>query len=476
MSLRSRLTVSIGLLVLVSVAALGIAVYNLVGTRLNDRVDSELAAQADAMAEAIGSAPSGSEAAAARAFIDAQALGGSRLLIAQVPGSPAPISNQSNLLDPGADGHSGEEHGESSEEDRERTQLQEMLAADQGYETIELPESGELRLLTRTVATSAGTAVVQAGEPAAATEQAQRQVAKTYLLIGSLTVLAAAGLGLLIAARTARPLERMADRAHEVDAGRLDLRMDERSRVTEIAALAESFDRMLDRLEAAFRSQRAFVADASHELRTPLTAILGQAQVLAADPDPDPAEVARVTALIEREAERMGALVEGLLQLASLDAAGRGSAPPAEFDLAAVAGEAAATLAPADIERVEVEAGSPTIAIGRREDTFRIARNLIDNALAYGRDRVRVSVAADDSATLTVDDDGPGIPTGDRERVFDRFSRLERSRSRELGGFGLGLAISRELAAAQAGRIEVTDSPLGGARFVLALPIAVAGQ
>ena len=480
MSLRTRLTLSIGVLVLVSVAALGVAVYNLVGSRLDDRADSELAAQADALAGALASAPPGTEAAAARSFIADQALVGSRLLIAQVPGAPAPISNQSTLLDPGDGGSGpGEEHGESDEEIREHAQLQDLLAADPGYETIELSESGDLRLLTRTVETASGPATVQAGEPAAATEQAQRQVATTFLLIGSLTVLAAAGLGLLIATRTARPLERMAGRATAVDAGRLDLRMDEHTRVTEIAALAESFDRMLDRLEAAFESQRAFVADASHELRTPLTAILGQAQVLAADPSPDPAEVARVTALIEREAERMGALIDGLLQLARLDSGATGGEPLGDFDLAGVAREVVAALPEREAARVEVDAAGPLVVRGRREDTVRIVRNLLANALAYGSRRVAVAVAGPGGtgeATLSVDDDGPGIPAADRERVFDRFARLETSRNREYGGFGLGLAISRELAAAQAGRIEIGASALGGARLTLCVPSAAAGQ
>ena len=477
MSLRTRLTLSIGALVLVSVAALGLAVYNLVGSRLDDRVDSELADQVDALSGTIAEAPAGTEVTAARRFIDSQALAGSRLLVAQVPGVAAPISNQANLLDPADGGRSGEEHAEGGEEEHERAQVRELLAAASGYETIDLSESGELRLLTRTVPTSAGEVVVQAGEPAAATDQAQRQVAKTYLLIGSLTVLAAAGLGLLIATRTARPLERMARRAHEVDAGRLELRMEEHTRVTEIAALADSFDRMLDRLEAAFHSQRAFVADASHELRTPLTAILGQAQVLAADPDPDPAEVARVTGLIEREVERMGALVDGLLQLARLDSGGEPAEPASEFDLAGVAAEIVAALAPDEAGRVELDARLPAIVVGHREDAVRIARNLVANALAYGRQRVRVTAATEaGDGTLTVDDDGPGIPVAERERVFDRFARLDRSRSREGGGFGLGLAISRELASAQAGRIEVGDSPLGGARMALYLPSADAGQ
>jgi signal transduction histidine kinase len=476
MSLRTRLSLSIAALVLVAVAALGVAVYNLVGSRLDDRTDAELAVQADALAQAIAAAPPASEAKAARSYIAGQALAGSRLLIAQVPGAAGPISNQSSLLLDRSDEaghHAGDEHGE---EEEEHVQLRDLLDSEPGYSTTELAETGELRLLTRRIDTAAGTVTVQAGEPAAATEEAHRQVAKTFLLIGSLTVLAAAGLGLLIATRTARPLERMAGRAAGVDAGRLDLRMDEHTSVSEIAALAESFDRMLDRLEAAFRSQRAFVADASHELRTPLTAILGQAQVLAADPSADPAEVARVTSLIEREVERMGALIDGMLQLERLDAEGAAE-PLARFDLAAVAAEVVAALPEEQAERVELDADDAVSVKGRREDTVRIARNLLANALAYGERRVAISVAeAGAEGKLVVDDDGPGIATADRERVFERFARLEESRSRDYGGSGLGLAISRELATAQSARIEVGDSTLGGARMTLCMPRARAGQ
>ncbi len=476
MSLRTRLSLSIAALVLVAVTALGIAVYNLVGSRLDDRTDAELAVQADALSRAIAEAPPGGEAAAARSFIAGQALAGSRLLIAQVPGAAEPISNQSPLLRDRSDEHGGGGAGENAEEREERAKLLDLLGSAPGYSSVELAESGDLRLLTRQIDTATGPAVVQAGEPAAATEEAQHQVAKTFLLIGSLTVLAAAGLGLLIAARTARPLERMAGRAAAVDAGRLDLRMDEDARVSEIAALAESFDRMLDRLEAAFRSQRRFVADASHELRTPLTAILGQAQVLAADPSPDPAEVARVTGLIEREAERMSDLIDGLLQLERLEAE-EAAEPLADFDLAGVASEVVAALPEGAAERVALGGGAPATVAGRRELTVRIVRNLIANALAYGERRIEVTVSeSGPEALLTVDDDGPGIPAADRERIFERFTRLEESRSREYGGSGLGLAISRELAAAQSARIEVGDSPLGGARLTLCMPRARTGQ
>ncbi len=487
MSLRSRLTIAIGGLILVSIAALGIAVYNIVGSQLDGRTDDELAVQVDGLEQAIQAAAPGGEAAAARRFIDGQALSGSRLLVAQVPGTVLPISNQSTLLDlvhsdSGEDG----EHELSEEAVTERSQLRDLLDAEEGFTTMDLEDIGELRLLTRHTPIDGGEAVLQAGEPSKPTDEAQEQVAKTFLLIGSLTFVAAVGVALLIATRTSRPLEEMAERVADVDAGRLDVRMRADSNVAEIAALAEGFDRMLDRLEHSFASQRAFLADASHELRTPLTAILGQSQVLAADPAPDAGDVARVTAVIEREAGRMRTLIDGMLQLARLDSGGPAEAAT-PFDLAAVAAEVLAALPPDAAARVRMrmhppDTGRPVRALGHREDTVRIVRNLVENALAYGQRAVEVEIRrAGGSVAVAVGDDGPGIAAADRRRVFERFSRLEKSRSRDFDdgehhGFGLGLAISSELAKGQDGTISVADSDLGGALFTLSLPSAADGE
>ena len=395
-----------------------------------------------------------------------------------------PISNQSTLLDlvrsdSGEDG----EHELSEEAETERSQLRDLLDADEGFTTMDLEDIGELRLLTRHTAVAGGEAVLQAGEPAKPTDEAQEQVAKTFLLIGSLTFIAAVGVALLIATRTSRPLEEMAERVADVDAGRLDVRMRASSNVAEIAALAEGFDRMLDRLEDSFASQRAFLADASHELRTPLTAILGQSQVLAADPAPDAGDVARVTAVIEREAGRMRTLIDGMLQLARLDSGGPAE-PATPFDLAAVAAEVVAALPPDAAARVRMrtaDAGRPVRALGHREDTVRIVRNLVENALAYGQRAVEVEIRRAAGPWVAVGDDGPGIAAADRRRVFERFSRLEKSRSRDFDdgehhGFGLGLAISSELAKGQNGTISVADSDLGGALFTLSLPSAADGE
>ena len=242
--------------------------------------------------------------------------------------------------------------------------------------------------------------------------------------------------------------------------------MDEHTSVTEIAALADSFDRMLDRLEAAFHSQRAFVADASHELRTPLTAILGQAQVLAADPVADPAEVARVTGLIEREAERMGALIDGLLQLERLEAEGdrRAGAP---FDLAARRRRGRRGAAHEQAARVELDAGdavsSPVAARTRSGSPATCSRTPSPTV----ERRVAISVATEAG-------DGAGSPS----TTTAPASRSPNASASSTGSPGSTLAEPSDTAASASAsrspassrahrrrRIEVGDSPLGGARM-----------
>ncbi len=155
-------------------------------------------------------------------------------------------------------------------------------------------------------------------------EDAQSDVVKTFVLFGGLSLAAALLAGYLVAARTAAPLRRMAGTAAAVDAGDLKPRIGaEPTAAVEVRTLADGFDHMLDRLEAAFSRQRRFVADASHELRTPLTAIRGQLEVLARQQQPDGAEVRRVEGLVMREMERLERLVDDLLALASLEEAER---------------------------------------------------------------------------------------------------------------------------------------------------------
>lgn len=297
---------------------------------------------------------------------------------------------------------------------------------------------------------------------------AQEEVERTFLIVGGIALVAALVGGYLIAARTASPLRRMAGTAEEVRSGDLTPRLrEEPAAAPELRALIASFNRMLDRLDLAFSRQRRFVSDASHELRTPLTAIRGQLEVLAGNPGAGTPEVERVKALTLAEVERMERMVEELLALAQLDE--RSEMEVSQVDLAALLRE----LAAADASGVELGELAEGHIAGSPDLLARVVRNLLANAHRHSGELGRVALsatAASGRITTCVDDDGPGIPPAERERIFERFHRVDSARDRDSGGSGLGLAISREIVAAHGGRIWVEDSPLGGTRAAFELP------
>jgi two-component system, OmpR family, sensor kinase len=305
-------------------------------------------------------------------------------------------------------------------------------------------------------------------------EDAQSDVKKTFLVVGAAALVAALLAGYLLAARTAAPLRRFAGTAAEVDAGDLSPRVAvDPSSATELRTLADSFNRMLDRLEDAFARQRGFVSDASHELRSPLTAIRGQIEVLAREPNPGAADVRRVEAATLVELRRVERLVEELLALARLDE-GVGPARQA-LDAGSFLREAVAA-APG-------EASLGAVASGRidldPDMVGRVIRNLVENARRHAGPDGRVTVssaAAAGALRVSVDDDGPGIAPAERERVFDRFHRSDAARDRGSGGSGLGLAIARAIVTAHGGTIRAEESPGGGARISFVLPGLRAGR
>lgn len=224
----------------------------------------------------------------------------------------------------------------------------------------------------------------------------------------------------------------------------------------EVHQLAVTLNAMLDRLSAASTRERSFIADAAHELRSPLASLQTQLEV-AAGAGGD-AERAELTQGALEDARRLVALVEDLLALARLDA----GVPAAVdlVDLAALAG---------------VPEQGPAVVRGDAATLGRVIGNLIANAERHARSRVEVGVAVSGSTvSLHVDDDGPGIAPADRERVFERFVRLDAARTRFDGGSGIGLAIVRAAVEAHGGTAVVSDSPLGGARFTVQLPAAPA--
>jgi signal transduction histidine kinase len=285
------------------------------------------------------------------------------------------------------------------------------------------------------------------------------------LVVGSATLFAALLAGYLLAARTASPLRRFAATAAEVDAGDLTPRIQANpTSATELRTLAEAFNNMLDRLDRAFTRQRQFVSDASHELRSPLTAVRGQLEVLARKDNPSAREVRRVEEMTMTEMRRVERLLDDLLVLARLD---EGVGASLREVQAAPFLRALAEAAPG--EPTEVGELADGVVSVDPDLLAQVIRNLLSNAHRHAGRIVLSSSASRDRLTVSVDDDGPGIPSAKRELVFDRFYRSEPSRDRASGGSGLGLGIARSIVELHGGRIQVEDSPLGGARVCFEL-------
>lgn len=268
--------------------------------------------------------------------------------------------------------------------------------------------------------------------------------------------------------RSLQPVSSIRAQVDRITADRLDRRVPVPSSGDEVAALAVTMNRMLDRLDAAAAAQRRFISDASHELKSPLATIRQHAEL--AQTHPDKTSVGDLAAVVHDEGLRLQDLVDSLLLLARLDE----QAPliRQHVDLDDVALAEVSRLRAAGIA-VDAAGIGPARVLGDPRLLGQLARNLADNAARHARSRVAISVTQVDGwALLTVDDDGTGVPAPDRERVFERFLRLDDARARDAGGSGLGLAIVRSIAAAEGGAAFVDISPLGGARFQVNLPAA----
>ncbi|GGX91261.1 sensor histidine kinase [Streptomyces hiroshimensis] len=308
-----------------------------------------------------------------------------------------------------------------------------------------------------------------------------------WLLIGAvlLVTAAVAGATWFVAGRVLRPVEAIRTQFAELTAHHLERRVPVPQTRDEVARLAGTMNSTLDRLQAAVDQQRRFVGDASHELRSPLAALRAELEIALAHP-----EHAEWTAVAEAalgDTRRLQSITSDLLLLARLDATGAEGLPGAQpVDLTALVRE--------EVRRrpegrraleVRIEAPDPVIVHGRHTLIARLLGNLLDNADRHAAHAVTVIVAVTGAvslgcdpgrrvAVLHVEDDGPGIHPDDRQRVFERFTRLDDARTRATGGTGLGLAIAHHIATVHRGTLEITDSPRG-ARFTTTLPSADPG-
>lgn len=280
-------------------------------------------------------------------------------------------------------------------------------------------------------------------------------------------VLALSGVFWIVIGRTLAPVTAIQERADAISASELHRRVPEPVGRDEIAELARTINAMLGRLESSAKRQEAFVADAAHELRSPIASL--QARLETVQGAGTPVGVGVVRDLLH-ETVRMARLIDHLLLLARSDE-GRFSTGRVPVDLDDLIRDAVSSSGSTAIG-INTEQVEPVQVLGRPEQLGHVVTNLLDNAGRYADSAIDITLRAQDEvAILTVDDDGPGIPEHLREEVLRRFVRLDDSRERGTGGAGLGLAIVSEIVRTHAGEIEVADSPSGGARFRVRLPL-----
>ncbi len=478
--LRWRLAGWVAVVMLVCTGITFVVVYRGTGTQLRHQIDQEIAGDASELSRTLASSEDRSSrqlAQAATRYVRTQPFGASStLLFVIVPGVGTSTNN------PELFAHSAPDEGESPAVQAQENRLSaQLVTVHEGYSTLLLPDVGELRLLKHTVGVPGGPRVtVGVGEPLLPVAHAQRGVARAFILAGILTLAGALLAAFLVGTRVSRPLRRMAAVAAQVDAGDLHPRIhDVESQGGEVRVLADAFNHMLDRLTDAFAGQRAFVADASHELRTPLTVIGGQLEVLASQANPSGEEVRRVESLVRAEIARMSRLVDDLLLLAKAEQTQFLRVEPIALEsYVHELWDGMGLVADRRFELGPVPAGT------LRADPDRLTqalRNLLSNAIAHtapGKGLVRLEIKREGAGRLkfAIEDDGPGIPAEERERVFDRFHRTDVARDRAAGGSGLGLAIVRAIVEAHEGRVAVGHRPEGGTRIELELPSFTASR
>jgi len=452
-----------------------VAVYSGTGTDVRRQIDQELRGDARDLAAVLLQARDdahGDLIEAASSYVRDRPFGpSSTLLYVRLPGIGV-VSNRPELF-PG--NTTPDEHESVQTQLREDRLAEKLLNAHSGFTTVHAEDIGHLRLYKQAVKlASRFTVEIGVGESLRPVSQAQEGAARAFILAGLLALVGALLGAYLIGTRLSRPLRGMADVAARVDGGDLHPRIEDTGgEADEVRVLADAFNHMLDRLGEAFAGQQAFIADASHELRTPLTIIRGQLEVLAAQQDPSPEELRRVAHLVQAEIARVSRLVDDLLLLAKTEQTQ--FLRPEEIDLSSYVSElwdGVSLIAERRFELGELPVGTLHADPDRLAQALRnLIANGIDHTAAHdGLVRLRVERVGASSIRFVVEDDGPGIPVDQRERVFNRFHRTDSARSRASGGAGLGLAIVRAIAVAHGGSARAGASPEGGARLDLELP------
>jgi signal transduction histidine kinase len=344
----------------------------------------------------------------------------------------------------------------------------ELAAARKGERTYVDGSRAAVEGPIRVVAVPVGDDTVVVGRPVAEVFHSMGVLRGHLLVVYPVLVAVLALLAWRVVGAVLRPVEELRAGAESITGARRADRLPVPVSEDEIQRLAVTLNGMLDRLAVARARQRAFVADAAHELRSPLAAMRTELEVAGRHgipPDLVPDLLADVV--------RLSRLVDDLLLLARADDAAPAVAAPRDpVDLAALLEEARERCRGARVPVVSSPAQCELVTLGDHDALLRAVTNLADNAVRHASSRVVLTGYAEGgSAVLEVIDDGPGIPAEDRERVFDRFTRLDDGRARDDGGAGLGLAIVRELVRRHDGTVHLADAA-PGLRATIRLPLA----
>jgi two-component system, OmpR family, sensor kinase len=305
-------------------------------------------------------------------------------------------------------------------------------------------------------------------------------IVQTFAVVIPFAVVLATAGGYFLAKKSLAPVVAMSTQAGKISASNLHERLKIRNESDELGHLAKSFNELLDRLDASFEKQHRFMADASHELRTPVAILRGEAEVSLSREARSPDEYRESLEIVRAEAGRLSQIVEDLFTLARADA-GQHPLVKREFYLDELVTEAVHSARALALEKeiaLVCETSEECLFLGDEGLLRRMVMNLLSNAIKYTPRAGRVSVAcraAGDRYDLTVSDSGPGIVAELQARIFDRFFRVDTARSREdgdKGGAGLGLAISRWIAEAHGGSLELMSSGSKGTVFSAFLPIS----
>jgi signal transduction histidine kinase len=302
-----------------------------------------------------------------------------------------------------------------------------------------------------------------------------RLLVQSSIALGVMAIVSV-GLGWLVAGRVLRPVNEMTTTARRLSESNLHERIGLTGPDDELKELADTFDAMLDRLQAAFEAQRHFVADASHELRTPLSIIRAEVDVTLSAPDASIEELRTMGETVRDATERTERLIDSLLALARSDAAGRGSDRCDLAELARIA-----------VERVTRDADERSLGLeltlqpapvrGDRALLDRLVGNLVENAVRHnvqhGWLRVETGLTPDRTAEIVVENGGPRITNAEAAQLTRRFHRAGDARDRPRDSFGLGLAIVESVTQAMGGELRITPREGGGLRVTVSLPASV---